>query len=74
MCLAYGADPRLADLTQKWIFAAQSSWIASTIKALVNAFDLEIEPHVDQEMKRQVMDTSWLPSLPNLIPTAQNSQ
>jgi len=39
-------------------------------KTLVNGFNQEIEPHVDQEMKRQVMDMAWLRPLDSM-PTAQ---
>ncbi len=73
MCLAYGADPTtFADLTQNGFLPPnRAPDCQHEYKTLVNAFDLEIEPHVDQEMKRQVMDTSWLPSL-QTMPAAQN--
>lgn len=72
MCLAYGADPvTFGDLTQDGFLPPNRAPNCKyEYKTLVDAFDQEIEPHVDQEMKRQVMDTSWLPP-PQSMPTAQ---
>ena len=72
MCLAYGADPvTFADLTQDGFLPPNRAPDCKyEYGALVDAFDQEIEPHVDQEMKRQVMDTSWLRPRRSM-PTAQ---
>jgi Putative metallopeptidase len=72
MCLAYGADPgTFATLTENGFLPPnRAPTCAYEYKTLVNAFNLEIEPHVDQEMKRQVMDMTWLPP-PESMPTAQ---
>lgn len=72
MCLAYGADPgTFANLTQDGFLPPNRSPDCKyEYKTLVDAFDQEIEPHVDQEMKRRIMDTSWLPP-PQSMPTAQ---
>jgi Putative metallopeptidase len=72
MCLAYGADPAtFADLTKDGFLPPNRAPDCKyDYKTLVDAFDQEIEPHVDQEMKRQVMDMAWLPS-PQSMPTAQ---
>lgn len=71
MCLAYGADPvTFANLTKSGFLPPnRAPTCAYEYKTLVNGFNLEIEPHVDQEMKRQVMDMAWLPP-PESMPTA----
>jgi hypothetical protein len=72
MCLAYGADPvTFANLTKSGFLPPnRAPTCAYEYKILVNGFNLEIEPHVDQAMKRQVMDMAWLPPLESM-PTAQ---
>jgi Putative metallopeptidase len=72
MCLAYGADPvTFADLTQDgYLPPNRAPDCKYEYKTLVDAFALQIESHVDQDMKRQVMDTSWLPPSQSM-PTAQ---
>ena len=72
MCLAYGADPTtFADLTKDGFLPPNRAPDCKyEYKTLVDAFDQEIEPHVDQTMRRQVMDSSWLPS-PQSMPVAQ---
>jgi len=72
MCLAYGADPvTFANLTKSGFLPPnRSPNCAYEYKTLVNGFNQEIEPHVDQEMKRQVMDMAWLRPLDSM-PTAQ---
>jgi hypothetical protein len=72
MCLAYGADPvTFAMLTQDGFLPPNRAPDCKyEYKTLADAFDQEIEPHVDQKMKRQVMDSSWLPA-PASMPTAQ---
>jgi putative metallopeptidase DUF4344 len=72
MCLAYGADPvTFANLTKDGFLPPNRAPDCKyEYKTLVKAFDEEIEPHVDQAMKRQVMDSSWLPSI-EAMPTAQ---
>jgi Putative metallopeptidase len=73
MCLAYGADPvTFADLTRDGFLPPNRAPDCQyDYKVLVDAFDQEIMPHVDGQMKREIMDTSWLPPL-HSIPTAQN--
>lgn len=72
ICLAYGADPvTFANLTKDGFLPPnRAPTCQHEYKTLAKAFRLEIEPHVDQEMKRQVMDMRWLPS-PESMPTAQ---
>jgi hypothetical protein len=72
MCLAYGADPvTFAGLTKDGFLPPnRAPGCKYDYKTLVDAFAQEIEPHVDQEMKRQVMDMTWLPPSQSM-PTAQ---
>jgi hypothetical protein len=72
MCLAYGADPvTFADLTKSGFLPPNRAPNCQyEYQTLLNAFRQEISPHVDPEMRRQVMDMSWLPPLQSM-PTAQ---
>jgi hypothetical protein len=72
ICLAYGADPAtFANLTKDGFLPPNRAPTCKyEYKTLAKAFGLEIEPHVDQEMKRQVMDMRWLPP-PGSMPAAQ---
>jgi hypothetical protein len=72
MCLAYGADPvTFADLTQDgFLPPSRSPNCKYEYKTLADAFHQEISPHIDREMARRVLDTSWLPA-PQSMPTAQ---
>lgn len=72
MCLAYGADPvTFGDLTQDgFLPPSRSPNCKYEYKTLTNSFHKEIRPHIDRELARRVMDTSWLPA-PQSMPTAQ---
>jgi hypothetical protein len=72
MCLAYGADPvTFAALTQDGFLPPnRAPTCQHEYQTLVKAFRQEISPHVDPEMRRQVMDSDWLPP-PQSMPTAQ---
>jgi hypothetical protein len=72
MCLAYGADPvTFAELTQDgFLPPSRSPNCKYEYKTLTKAFHREISPHIDQDMARQVLDTSWLPATESM-PTAQ---
>jgi hypothetical protein len=72
MCLAYGADPvTFANLTNSGFLPPNRAPTCKyEYKTLVRAINQEIEPHVDQQMRRQVMDMSWLPPVQSM-PTAQ---
>ena len=72
MCLAYGADSAtFADLTKSGFLPPnRAPNCGYEYKTLVGAINQQLEPHVDQQMRRQVMDMSWLPPLQSM-PTAQ---
>ena len=72
MCLAYGADPTtFAELTKSGFLPPNRSPNCKyEYKTLVEAINQQITPHVDPQMRRQVMDMSWLPPLESM-PTAQ---
>jgi len=70
MCLAFGADPvQFAD-AEDYLPATRLTSCQFEYRTLVNAFHKEIGPHIDQEMARRVLDTSWLPD-PRLKPVRQ---
>jgi hypothetical protein len=65
VCLAYGADPVLfADVVEKGYLPKER---ASTCKReydqVAFAFRELIDPHIDQQLARQVLDNSWLPDV-----------
>jgi Putative metallopeptidase len=72
MCLAYGADPStFTDLTKEGFLPPnRASDCQYEYRTLADAFHQEIGPHIDRELARQVMDTSWLPP-PETMPTTQ---
>lgn len=72
MCLAYGADSAtFADLTKSGFLPPNRAPNCQyEYKTLLGAINQQLEPHVDQQMRRQVMDMSWLPPLQSM-PTAQ---
>jgi len=72
LCLAYGADPvTFADLTKDGFLPPNRAPTCQyEYKTLAKAFQQEIQPHVDQELKQQVMDMRWLPPVESM-PTAQ---
>jgi hypothetical protein len=63
MCMAYGADPVLfADVTADgWLPPTRAPSCKYEFRTLTRAFRQEISPHIDQQLARQVLDTSWLP-------------
>jgi hypothetical protein len=66
MCLAYGADPvTFADLTQDgYLPPNRSPSCRFEYETLAYAFHREISPHIDQQMARQVLDTTWFSNVP----------
>ena len=72
MCLAYGADPTtFAELTKSGFLPPNRAPNCKyEYQTLLDAVDQEIEPHVDQVVRRRVMDMTWLPP-PQSMPTAQ---
>src|SRR5215831_11029826 len=66
MCLAYGADPvTFADLTQDgYLPPNRSPSCRFEYDTLAYAFHREISPHIDQQMARQVLDTTWFSNVP----------
>jgi hypothetical protein len=61
LCLAFGADPvQFADAGD-YLPSTRSQSCEFEYRTLANAFHMQISPHVDQQMARQVLDTNWLP-------------
>jgi hypothetical protein len=61
LCLAFGADPvQFAD-AGSYLPPTRSPNCRWEYLTLLHAFNKEISPHLDQEMARRVLDTSWLP-------------
>ena len=75
MCLAFGADPvTFADLTQDGFLPPnRSPKCKYEYQKLRYAFDREISPHIDQQLARQVLDTTWLPNLLATRPASPRS-
>jgi Putative metallopeptidase len=71
LCLAYGADPVMfADVTNEMIDKMASTGLLPKRRAgnceyefqtFDHAFKTEIWPHVDHQMAKTVMDTTWFP-------------
>lgn len=72
MCLAYGADPvTFASLTEDGFLPPnRAPTCGYEYKGLADAFQQEIEPHIDRQIARRVMHSAWLPP-PESIPIAQ---
>ncbi len=61
LCLAAGADPvQFSDLFE-YLPPTRSQRCALEYQTLFRAFHKEITPHIDLEMAKRVLDTSWLP-------------
>ena len=76
LCLAFGADPVEFAEARDYLPATRLLNCESEYHTLVNAFDKEIRPHIDQEVARRVLDTTWLPEqklkpVPQPEPAAQ---
>jgi hypothetical protein len=70
LCLAYGSSPAQFPEVEDFLPPTRLSSCEFEYRTLVNAFRKEITPHIDQEMARRVLDTSWLPD-PKLKPSRQ---
>ena len=64
ICLAYGADPNLfGDFVQKdFLPEHRAKGCRREYGNVVWAFRQLIKPHLDQQLARQVLDQTWLPS------------
>ncbi len=62
-CLAFGADRvGFADFANYLPPTRAPNW-RFEYQTLIHAFDKEINPHIDQEIARRVLDTDWLQRL-----------
>jgi hypothetical protein len=63
LCLAYGADPKVfADLVEKeYLPKRRAGNCEYEYQSFARAFRSEIGPHIDRQMARTVLDTTWLP-------------
>jgi hypothetical protein len=61
MCLAYGSDPELFVHLAEFIPKSRIGNCEYEYQATKRAFQNEIAPHVDRQMARSVLDTTWLP-------------
>jgi hypothetical protein len=64
LCLAYGADPKLfADVVEKeYLPKRRAGNCEYEYQSFARAFRSEIGgPHIDRQMARVVLDTTWLP-------------
>jgi hypothetical protein len=62
LCIAYGSDATLfADVVEKeYLPQSRAKGCRYEYQVLAWAFRHEISPHIDQEMARKVLDTTWI--------------
>ena len=65
MCIGYGARPDVfaEAVTNHYLPAARAQDCAFEYGSLAWAYDHLILPHVDQELARNVLDRSWIPTV-----------
>jgi hypothetical protein len=70
ICLAYGANPTVfADVVDKgYLPKDRARGCRGEYDQVALAFRDLIEPHVDQKLKRQVLDQNWLPPAQSWVP------
>jgi len=70
MCIGYGARPDIFDavVTNHFLPSGRAPDCAFEYGALAWAFNGLIQPHVDQQLAKTVLDSSWLPAV-TLRPT-----
>lgn len=70
LCLAYGADAKLfADVVEKeYLPQSRAKKCRYEYQVLAWAFRHEISPHLDLDMAKKVLDTTWIPQ-PESRPT-----
>lgn len=74
LCLAYGADPKLfADVTNNMtekglIPKRRADNCEYEFQTFDHAFKTEIEPYIDAQMAKTVMDTTWFPEPQRMLP------
>ena len=62
LCLAYGADPKMfADVVDNGFLPKKRAGNCNyEYETFSKAWRAEINPHIDQQMARTVLDTTWL--------------
>ena len=71
VCLAYGADPKLfADVVENGFLPKRRAGNCEyEYETFSRAWRAEMSPHIDRQMARAVLDTTWLPqSSSRLLP------
>jgi hypothetical protein len=65
MCIGYGARPDIFAevIDNHYLPAGRAQDCAFEYGALAWAFDGLIKPHIDQQLARNVLDSSWLPAV-----------
>ena len=63
LCLAFGANRQEFADAQSYLPPTRLPKCSYEYQTLVRAFRKEINPHIDQEMAKRVLDTDWLGSL-----------
>jgi hypothetical protein len=63
VCLAYGADPKLfADVVENgFLPKRRADNCEYEYETFSRAWRAEMSPHIDRQMARTVLDTTWLP-------------
>ena len=68
LCLAYGADPvLLAEFVEKdsieYLPKGRARNCKREYEQVTFAFNESIRPHLDEQLEKQVLDRTWLPSV-----------
>jgi hypothetical protein len=76
ICLAYGANPKVfGDVFDKgYLPKERAQDCKREYEQVALAFQDLIEPHVDQKLKRKVLDQTWLPPEQSWVPPATVEQ
>ena len=63
VCFAYGADPQtFADVVEKgYLPERRGPGCANDFETYKRSFEKDMLPHIDRQMARRVLDTTWLP-------------
>lgn len=66
MCIAYGADTKLfGDLVSKgYLPKERADQCEEEYEQIQDAVEILIQPHVDQELAKKVINSSWLRKSP----------
>jgi hypothetical protein len=68
LCLAYGADPKTFPDLEAILTKRRAGNCEYEYQDLVGAWRSSMMPHIDRQLAKQVLDTTWLPPTRQLAP------